>query len=320
MKILVYGAGVIGTLYAAKLQGVGHRVTVLARKERLVDIRRHGLTLENVLSGVRSTTRTETTDRLAPEDDYDLVIIAVRRDQLTRVLPELAANERVPTFLFMLNNPIGSAHLGRALGAERVVLGFPGAGGARNGSTVSYAIIAQQPTTLGELGGEATMRLKALAEMFRNSGFPTTLSRDIVAWLKVHAIFITAIGGAIYLAGGDCGRLSKDEATLKLMTKGIWEGFKALRALGVRITPFRLKVLFLWCPEAFAVHYWRKFFAARKADYVFGRHARATSIEMREIAADCRQLLDKSSVQIPALRKLYQAIDAYAGEGRSSEV
>ena len=77
--------------------------------------------------------------------------IAVRRDQLAGVVPELAANERVPTFLFMLNNPIGSADRAAALGAQRVVLGFVGAGGTRNRSIVHHAVIAQQPTTLGEL-------------------------------------------------------------------------------------------------------------------------------------------------------------------------
>ena len=35
MKILVYGAGVIGTLYAARLQDGGNRVTVVARGQRL---------------------------------------------------------------------------------------------------------------------------------------------------------------------------------------------------------------------------------------------------------------------------------------------
>ena len=43
MKILVYGAGVIGTLYAARLQEGGHRVTAVARGQRLADIRRYGL-------------------------------------------------------------------------------------------------------------------------------------------------------------------------------------------------------------------------------------------------------------------------------------
>ena len=111
-------------------------------------------------------------------------------------------------------------------------------------------MIVQQPTTLGELSGEVTTRIWELANMFGKSGFPTELSRNIDAWLKVHAIFVTAISGAIYLAGGDCQRLSRDDAILKLMTKGIREGFKALQALGIAITPFPLKVLFLWCPDA----------------------------------------------------------------------
>jgi hypothetical protein len=47
------------------------------------------------------------------------------------------------------------------------------------------------------------------------------------------------------------------------------------------------------------------------ADYVFGGHARAASREMRELANDCRSLLEKSGIEAPALRQLYRAIDAY---------
>jgi 2-dehydropantoate 2-reductase len=57
MNILIYGAGVIGTLYAAKLQKSGHRVTVIARGERLTNIRRYGLVLEDISGGGRSTTQ-----------------------------------------------------------------------------------------------------------------------------------------------------------------------------------------------------------------------------------------------------------------------
>ena len=39
MKILVYGAGTIGSLYAAKLKDAGHDVTILARGRRLHEIR-----------------------------------------------------------------------------------------------------------------------------------------------------------------------------------------------------------------------------------------------------------------------------------------
>ncbi len=312
MKILVYGAGVIGTLYAAKLQDGGHRVTVVARGQRLADIRRYGLALEDIVGHGRSTTQVDTIEQLGADDPYDIALIAVRRDQVASVVPELATNHRIPTLVFMLNNPTGSSDLAQALGRERVLLGFPGAGGTRDGHLVRYAMIAQQPTTLGELDGQRTARLRQLVETFRQCGFPTTTSRDMDAWLKAHAFFVTAVSGAIYMAGGDCHRLSEAKATVALMAKGVREGYAAVRALGRSVEPFALRVLFTWLPPAFAVAYWRRFFASDMADYVFGRHARAATREMRELANDCRALLEKTGVDAPALRELYRAIDGFA--------
>jgi ketopantoate reductase len=38
MKLLIYGTGVLGSLYAARLHAAGHTVTLLARGQRLVDL------------------------------------------------------------------------------------------------------------------------------------------------------------------------------------------------------------------------------------------------------------------------------------------
>ena len=142
-KILIYGAGVIGTLYAARLHDGGNRVTVVARGQRLADIRRYGLALEDLVGHGRSTTQVDTTEQLGPNDQFDAALIAVRRDQVASVMPELTANYRIPTLIFMLNNPTGSSELAQALGRDRVLLGFPGAGGTRDGHLVRYAMIAQ---------------------------------------------------------------------------------------------------------------------------------------------------------------------------------
>ena len=64
------------------------------------------------------------------------------------------------------------------------------------------------------------------------------------AWLKAHAFFVTAVSGAIYMAGGDCHRLSEDKATVVLMAKGVREGYAAVRALGLSVAPFALRLLF----------------------------------------------------------------------------
>src|SRR3984893_11043341 len=177
----------------------------------------------------------------------------------------------------MLNNPTGTTDLAQALGRDRVLLGFPGAGGTRDGHVVRYAMIAQQPTKLSELDGRRTARLRELVEIFRQSGFRTTTPRDMDAWLKAHAFFVTAVSGAIYMAGGDARRLSEDDAALRLMIKGVSEGFAAVRALQRTVTPFALRVLFTWLPHALAVHYWRRVFAAEMAAYGVARHARAAS-------------------------------------------
>jgi 2-dehydropantoate 2-reductase len=288
-------------------------VTVVARGQRLADIRRYGLMLEDVVSGVRATIPVAAAERLPPDDQYDLGLITVRREQLADIIPALVRGTRIATVLFMLNNPTGSASLVAALGQERTLFGFPGAGGTLDGPWVRYAMVRQQPTTIGEYDGRQTERVRKVAEAFREAGFRTTISSCMDAWLKTHAFFVTAVSGAIYLADGDCRRLSEDNLTLTEMARGVREGFAAVRALGLPVTPFPLKVLFMWLPPGFAVRYWRQFLRSPMADLVLGRHARTAVREMREIAADCRSLLEKSGVEAPALQRLYRAIDAYAG-------
>jgi 2-dehydropantoate 2-reductase len=274
------------------------------------------LIIEDILSGARSVAAVDTAERLEPDDRYDLALIIVRRDQLATVMPDLTANPHIPTVLFMLNNPIGSRELMDVMG-DRVMLGFPGAGGTREGHIVRYAMIAQQRTMLGEPDGKQTSRLRSVTKLFRVSGIKTQTNRDMDGWLKAHAFFVTAISGAIYLAGGDTRRLSEKETVLQLMVQGVREGYATVRALRHSVAPFALRVLFTWLPPGFAVHYWRRFFAAEIAEYVFGRHARGASTEMREIANDCRIMLQKTGVEAPALHRLYAAVDAYASDRQS---
>ena len=126
MKIIVYGAGVIGTLDAARLQEGGHRVTVVARGQRLADIRRYGLVLEDIVGHGRSTTRVDTIERVDPNDQYDIALISVRRDQVASVVPEFTTNHRIPILIFMLNNPTGTTDLVKPSAAIAFCWAFPG--------------------------------------------------------------------------------------------------------------------------------------------------------------------------------------------------
>jgi 2-dehydropantoate 2-reductase len=313
MNILVCGAGVIGSLYAARLKHAGHQVTLLARGSRLAEIQQHGLTIEDLLTGSRQTVAAEAVDQLSPTNPYDLAIVAVRYDQLPALLPTLAANTAIPKFLFLLNNPLCSEPLVEALGASRVLLGFPGAGGTLEAGVVRYAIIKEQPTTIGvSTPTSPPSTLQPIAQALQTAGFPTRIDTDMDAWLCAHAFFITSICGAIYRAGGDCAQLSRDRSLLNQMLEAIREGFRAVGQLGMPVHPFALKVLFLWMPRFVAFRYWANYLANPNAEYIFGRHARHASGELRALADACRLLLAKTSVPTPALDQLLSAIDAYA--------
>ena len=54
MKVLIIGAGVIGTVYGAHLGAAGHTVEVLNHPPRTDDIALRGLTAHEVLDGSRA--------------------------------------------------------------------------------------------------------------------------------------------------------------------------------------------------------------------------------------------------------------------------
>jgi len=54
MKILIYGAGVIGSIYAAKLYQTGCDVTLLARDKHYERLKQNGIIIKNILTGKQS--------------------------------------------------------------------------------------------------------------------------------------------------------------------------------------------------------------------------------------------------------------------------
>ncbi|MEN6523579.1 MAG: 2-dehydropantoate 2-reductase N-terminal domain-containing protein [Anaerolineaceae bacterium] len=310
MKILVYGAGVLGSLFAAKLAKAGEDVTILARGERLEQIQQHGIVLARLPDNNLSVTNVKTTSTLAPEDSYDLVIVFVRRDQLDSVLPFLAINHGTPNVLFMVNNAGGPDVLINALGKERVLLGFPGASGVRGKFIVRYQLVpgGLQPTTIGELDGHITPRLVKIVRILRNAGFDVATCNHMDAWLKTHVALVSPIANAIYLAGGSTARLSKTQDGLVLMIRAIREGIQVLRKLGYPIHPWYAWLAIL-CPEPILVLLFHFAMATRSADILLANHANAARIEMLVLANEFRNLARQSNIPTPAMDELRTYID-----------
>jgi 2-dehydropantoate 2-reductase len=308
LRILVFGAGVLGSLYAGRLAASGQDVALLARGVRLEQLRREGLVLLDEATGQEARLRVRVVSALLPDEAYDLIIVAVRADQLADVLPPLAANRGVPCILCLQNHASGSEALAAALGPQRVLLGFPGASGAREGGRVRYRLIPQQRTTLGEPSGRVTPRLRAVTAAVRAAGFPVAVSRRMDAWLKTHAVFVTAVAGAIYDAGGSCAELVAQPGGVARLVRAVRQGFKTLRAQGVPVEPRKLALLFLWLPLAVPVAYWRHYLRQPAAELIFARHARAAPAEMLELVRQMREAFRITETSTPELDSLWAAV------------
>jgi len=315
MNILVFGAGVLGSLYATRLHQTGYQVSVLAQGRRLAVLRKWGMILESSASGRRTFAKVRLAEQLGPEEEYDFVLVAVGRDQLPSVLPLLAANSRVRSFLFMVCDASGPESMIAALGRERVLMGYPGASGLLEGCAVRYFRVPAlvQRTVLGELDGRLTPRLQTMAAAFRRSGFPVSLCRNIDAWLKTHAAWAAPVANAINASGGDNLSLAGRTEIVSCMVRAVEEGFSVLRELDTPLTgPFWVRAQ-RWLPAMIRAWFWRAVLRTRLAGTSMAEQARVAKQEMSLVTRDFLTLASRVGISTPAIKNLAARAELDAG-------
>ncbi len=295
MRVLIVGAGVIGTVYGAHLAAAGNAVSVLSHPPRTVEIASGGLAARDVPGG----TRTEAEAGVVPDasGEYDIVIVAVRRDQLTSACAKLAALAGRPAVVFFGNNPAGRSAIAGVPGD--VYLGFPGVGGVMAGGTADYAWIRQQPTALKDT---ADPRLAALESALASRGLAVQRVADMDGWLAYHAAFVACVAAALYRCGTDPARLAADRKTLTLMCQAITEAFGALRADGTAGLPRNLAVLHTPLLRPVAIRYWARTMRSPMGELCFAAHSRHAEAEMRALGDDMAAQVPSSAALGELLR------------------
>jgi len=304
MKILIYGAGVIGSIYASRLSGTNEDITLLARGERYEYLKKKGIGLRNALTGQQTINHVVLTRQLDPYDFYDLIIVAVRMDQWEAVLPVLKENVVCPAIMLLFNYPGSLDLMADELKPKHITLGFPGVGGIRHDHFIEYIQIRQQATTIGEIKGGSSPEPAKWKDILEKAGFKVALSNDMQAWLKIHAVFIACITAALFQKNGDSRQLGRDRKAVKQMVGGVREGFKACRSIGIPVVPLNLKVIFLIMPRWFAVLYWQHAMKGEIGTLSIAPHARAAKQEMMLLAEKVMDLLHSSAMPTPLLDDL----------------
>lgn len=305
VKVLIYGAGVIGQIYGGRLARAGHDVTLLARGRTFEGLCQRGIVLRT--GGETCHVRPVVIREVPRDARYDVVLVTVRRDQVDAIMPAIAelSAEHV---VFMLNQPGELASVARRVGTDRTIFAFPGVGGYRtDDGAIRYLEVPQQHTTVGRAGGWE----QPIVDLMRSAGFPIDVAGNMEGWMKTHTVFVTAICAAILSYDGDVVGLASDRQRVATMVAAVGEGFRALAGQGVAVCPTPLRLIFTAVPRPIAVRYWQRLLRGPIGTEIMAPHVRARrDTEVVSMFADVRRLVAGRG-STPHLDEL---LDAVAGQ------
>lgn len=304
IKILVFGAGVLGSLYAALLHQAGSDVTLVARGSRYRELQKHGVVLKNFATGAESTTPVRVVEGMPADEYFDICLVLVQKTQLASTLNALKVNPHIPAFVFMHNTAEGPQAMIEALGRDRVMMGHANAGGERVDHVVHYMIT--QEMTLGELDGQKSQRLRQLAATLKAAGIDVTFSANIDSWKRYHVALAVPFGCAMYMNESCNIRLSQKREDIAACLQGIREAFAALRHLGYPVEPAKLRWVFA-LPNFILAPLFQLVLKSKIADIGMARHLRNAKDEMDQLEKELFTLVKKSGLDTPVLNQLQKA-------------
>lgn len=309
MKTLIFGAGPIGSVYAYLFHKAGKDVTILARNGHFDFIKENGVVLVNEFTGKRDAVKMNVVDKLDENDSYDLVVVAMRKNNIQSVLPVLSSNRHIKNILFIGNNALGFDAYLEHLPKEKVLFGFGRAGGGRKDHVVHYIDSGKpngkrMPVAIGEIDGEMKERTQQIKAFFESAEVPVEVVKDMDGWLKYHIAMVFPMCAVLLKNDCDNYKLAENKEDVRCCLRASKEAGNVLKALGyTKRQPFRFN-LFYWMPEFLVVKIFQEILSSKFAEIGFAMHARAAADEFKEHADDFKTLIDKTSVKTPNIDKL----------------
>ena len=236
MNVCVIGAGSLGSAIGGTLALAGNRVVLVTRNRAHVDaVNAGGLVMRD---GERArTVAVEAATGFEGLGPVDLAIVLVKSFDTAAAVAAARAALSDDSVVLTLQNGVGcEAIISDILGPERVVAGRTFIGGRIiEPGVVEYGVTGRH-TTIGELDGSLTDRIRGVADLFRSAGIEVDISTDIVAMMWEKLLVNVATGAWSALTGLPYGELSIDPDVEAMAVATVAEAIAVARGLGVAIS------------------------------------------------------------------------------------
>ena len=304
MKILVYGAGVLGCNLARNLFRAGKDVTLLARGNWAEEIRKNGLRIKDKFLPRTSVCDIPVVTELAPDDQYDVIFVVLRYTQLDSALDTLRTNQ-TKNIVFVGNN-VRTRALAAALPEKNVLFAFALSAGHREADRV--VSIDLKKITIGQLQGEVS-NAGLIGEIFVGTKYKVVYEPNMEDYLLCHAAFVMPAVFACYKTDGDLKKLRRNTTYLNRLIDANIEGYRAIKNAGHAILPkadadFESEKYRRTC-----LHFFKLMCATSLGKICASDHAMNAIDEMSALNRDIKKFFDENGAVYP----VWQALEAEAG-------
>ncbi len=306
MKILVFGAGVLGCNLARNFFRAGKDVTLLARGAWGESIRKNGLRIKDKFSPRMSVSRIPVVTELKAEDQYDVIFVVMRYTQLGSIMETLRANG-TKNIVFVGNNVRASA-LSASLSEKNVMFAFASSAGHRERDYV--ASVDLKKITIGQIAG-APSNEKLIGQIFDGTKYKVAYEPNMGDYLLCHAAFVLPAAFACYKTDGDLKKLKGNTAYLSRLIDANIEGYRAIKNAGHEILPKDDAEFEGAAYRKTCLRFFKLICATSLGKICVSDHAMNATDEMSALNRDLKAFFDEHGAKYPVWQELEQEAGKY---------
>lgn len=299
MKILVFGAGVLGCNLARDLFKAKKDVTILARGKWAEEIKSNGLRIKDKFKPRISASHIPVITELVPDEQYDVIFITLRYTQLESILDILRSN-KTKNIVFVGNN-VHAKDLSEKLPEKNVLFAFASSAGHREPNYVDS--IDLKKITIGQLK-DSQSNEQFIKQIFEGSKCKITYEPNMEDYLLCHAAFVLPIVFACYKTDGNLKKIKGNKAYFNKIIDANIEGYKAIRNAGHAILPKEDEIFESPKYRKTCLRFFKLMCATSLGKICASDHAMNAVEEMSSLNRDLKLLFDKTDAKYPVWEEL----------------
>jgi len=306
MRILVFGAGVLGCNLARNLFRAGKDVTLLARGKWAEQIQTNGLRIRNIFSPRTSVSHVSVVTELVPSDRYDVIFVAVQYTQLNAIIDVLRENE-TKNIVFVGNN-VRASEVAACLPEKNILFAFARSAGHREPERV--VSIDLRKITIGQLRGSHSNEA-LIGQIFDGTKYNVQYEPNMGDYLLCHAAFVLPAVFACYKTNGHLKEVKKDNDYLNRLITANVEGYRAIKNAGHEILPKQDANFESTAYRTTCFRFFKLMCATVLGKICASDHAMHAVEEMNALNRDMKTFFDANGAEYPIWQELETECKGY---------